>query len=124
MNKQRCYRVLVIALLVLGWATTASVGQAHEGKFIEVKVLRSDRQVYYVQTRQTTHVSCSIIGTGMSANMECNTTTTRPYGIPHDLYTALIIASDGNGYVISAGRGGLSFGPNLFSLPASLLPLK
>lgn len=67
-------------------------------------VLRSDRVTVWVSTGQSENLSCSIIGTGYTAQMDCRSYSTA-HAIPLVYNTALLVGSDGVGYIVKCGGG-------------------
>ena len=65
-------------------------------------VLRTDRVTVWVSMGQRESLSCSITGTGDSAQMQCSSYSTQN-SIPLVYNTALLVGSDGVGYVVKCG---------------------
>jgi hypothetical protein len=67
-------------------------------------VLRTDRVTVWVSMGQQENLSCSITGSGDSAQMRCSSYSTEN-SFPLVYHTALLVGSDGVGYVVKCGGG-------------------
>ena len=67
-------------------------------------MLRSDRVTVWVSTGQHESLSCSITGTGYSAQMQCSSSSSQN-SVPLVYHTALLVGSDGVGYIVKCGGG-------------------
>jgi len=67
-------------------------------------VLRADRITVWVSTGHRENLSCTIIGTGYFAQMRCTSYSTEG-AIPLVYNTALLVGSDGVGYIVKCGGG-------------------
>ena len=77
--------------------------QAQQGsRQTEFAVMRTDR--VSVSTDESTHLNCSVVGTGDSAQLNCESHTSGS-GIPLVYHVALVVGSDKVGYVVSCGGG-------------------
>jgi hypothetical protein len=83
-------------LALSGQAQQASPAQA------EFAVMRTDRVV--VSTDESTHLNCSVVGTGDAAQMSCESHSSGS-GVPLDYHVALVVGSDKVAYVVSCGGG-------------------
>jgi hypothetical protein len=98
-------------LLKLGlWAVVFTINCG----FVEAKknpesttdffVLRADRVTVWVSAGHHENLSCTVIGTGYSAQMRCTSYSTEG-AIPLVYNTALLVGSDGVGYIVKCGGG-------------------
>ncbi|HUY14266.1 MAG TPA: PEGA domain-containing protein [Terriglobia bacterium] len=82
--------------------------QKYSDEALQLKVLQAQRLIYRVYTGQSSRANCSIAGLGDSATMNCTSAPNPVNGTPHLLYAALVIGTNGNGYVISCDQGTLT----------------
>jgi PEGA domain len=68
----------------------------------EFAVLRTDRVT--ITTGESTHLNCSVVGLGDSAQINCESHTSGS-GIPLVYHVALVVSSDKVGYIVSCGGG-------------------
>ena len=91
-------RKVLAAIAGLACLCSAARGQA-ASEFI---VLRTDR--VQVSTENSTHLNCSVIGTGDAAQIHCDSYSGS--GIPLVVYhVALVVGSNQVGYIVSCGGG-------------------
>lgn len=77
---------------------------AAQGDTSEFIVLRTDRVVTWTATGESAHLDCSILGTGDTSQIHCNSQTFGS-GISRVYHVALVVGSNRVGYVISCGGG-------------------
>jgi hypothetical protein len=93
-------RGVVLCFLYLFLCGLANGQQLRD--FLSIKVLQTEQVPYTVQVRGgQVNTSCSIMGTGASVYMSCSSYETPPVGWRHVLSASLVVASDGNAYIIA-----------------------
>lgn len=91
--------LLTLAIALSAWPT-----QGREDGNAEFLVLRSERVVRWVYAGQSASLNCSITGMGNMAQMMCRSYTMQN-GVPLVFHTALVVSSDGVGYIVACGGG-------------------
>lgn len=93
-------RPLAITLGCLVVFSALVQASAATGEFI---VLRTDRVA--VPTGESTHLNCSVAGTGDAAQINCESHTTGNGPAPIVHHVALVVGSNQVGYIVSCGGG-------------------
>jgi hypothetical protein len=102
MLRARLVPSILVATLAIA-IQPVDVGNATE-RLNNFFVLRSDQITVWVSLGQRESLSCSITGTGDNAQMQCNSYSTEN-SFPLVYHTALLVGSDGVGYVVKCGGG-------------------
>ena len=98
-------RPVLMLLLAALTVIPRSVNAEHvPGRVSDFFVLRSGRITGGASTGHWEDPSCSIIGTGYGADMQCNSYSPQN-AIPPIYNIALFVGSDGVGYVVKCGGG-------------------